>query len=562
MSVINQINNIDLELILQKLQIRYRKKWNVLELYDKWEITWGWKWDINKWIISDFSEKWRANWDRIDFIAKYFWVDRKRSIKWYIDNFNIMVDKKKPISNPIEEKWNSLPLLSNVQKEYLASRFIDADKLELKDLGWYIALYIRWLDWNIKSIQSRNITEEWPRYKVLANTDSDWLFYYWIKPELWYLIVVEWMTDFLSLRQYTTNVVWLVNAKNQWGIEIIKAMSTKYDIFFVPDNDEAWKSTIQKFQERLIRYNYFNLDIYWCKDINEVLCNYWLWEEILDVIFAESEKPLSNLRLALNKAKIYKKLYEENWGMLWFSSWYKELDKYISWIILWKSYLIMAYSNQGKSRFAYSLIKHMIKLKKKIVFFSLEVDVWMLFLEIIWAITQKTKEEILSNLEATDIKEIEKYLEVYDDIRSLEQIQNKILNSNADVVFIDFVQNIEHKWDEYSKMTDIAIQLQKSWILTWKTLINLSQVNNESRFAEWTNIQPKWSWALFASSDVIFSLWAKDNHRYLTIAKNKYWPAWINFSLNIDFKTSTFILFDDNPQINQTGVVSTYKRAT
>jgi hypothetical protein len=124
-------------------------------------------------------------------------------------------------------------------------------------------------------------------------------------------------------------------------------------------------------------------------------------------------------------------------------------------------------------------------------------------------------------------------------------IEAKITNSKADIVFIDFVQNIEHKWDEYSKTTDIAIRLQKSWILTWKTLINLSQVNNESRFAEWSNIQPKWSWALFASSDVIFSLWSREWNRFLTISKNKYWPAWINFILNVDYRTSTFNLAED-----------------
>jgi hypothetical protein len=51
----------------------------------------------------------------------------------------------------------------------------------------------------------------------------------------------------------------------------------------------------------------------------------------------------------------------------------------------------------------------------------------------------------LKDLDAHDIKEIEKYLEVYDDIRSLEMIEAKITNSKADIVFIDFVQNIEHK---------------------------------------------------------------------------------------------------------------------
>lgn len=546
MNIIEQINNIDLELILQKIWFRYKRKWHTLSLYDKWQITDWWKADVVKWIITDFTWKERPSWDRIDFICQYFWIDKKRSIKWYIENFNLKVEKMNNKNNPIREKWESLPPISDEQAKYLINRLINPELIDVKNLNWYIALPIRWDSWNIKSIQSRCITDDWqPRYKVLANTDSDWLFYYWIDTSKKYLIVVEWMTDFLSLRQYDTNIVWLINAKNDYQIDIIKSMSAKYEIFFIPDNDEAWQVTINKFKEKWIRFNHFHLENYWVKDINEALINYWLGEQILEIIFAESETPPSNLKLALQKAKEYKKLYEKHWWMLWFSTWYTILDKYISWFIMWKSYLIMAYSNQGKSRFAYSLLKNMIEQKKKIIFFSLEVDVWMLYLEILWALTRKTKEEILSDLDAHDIKEIEKYIEIYDDIRSLENIEAKIKSSEADVVFIDFVQNIEHKWDEYSKMTEIAIALQKSGILTGKTLINLSQVNNESRFAEWVNIQPKWSWALFASSDVIFSLWAKDWNRFLTISKNKYWPAWINFLLNVDYKTSTFNIAED-----------------
>ena len=546
MTTIEQINNIDLELILQKLWIRYKRKWHTLSFYDKWQLTDWWKADIVKWIITDFTGKERASWDRIDFVCQYFWINKRQSIQWYIDNFNIKVEKRNNTNNPIRERWDNLPLITDEQKLYLANRWINSELVDIKDLNWYIALPIRWDAWNIKSIQSRNIKDDyWPRYKVLANTDSDWLFYYWIDLNKKYLIVAEWMTDFLSLRQYDTNIVWLINAKNDYQIDIIKQMSAKYEIYFIPDNDEAWLITIEKFKSKWISFNHFHLENYWAKDINEVMVNYWLWEQILEIILTESESPPSNLKLALNKAKEYKRLYEKNWWMLWFPTGYPLLDKYISWFIMWKSYLIMAYSNQWKSRFAYALLKNMIEQKKKVIFFSLEVDVWMLYLEILWALTKKTKEEILLDLDAHDIKEIEKYIEVYDDIRSLEAISNKIQSSNADVVFIDFVQNIEHKWDEYSKMTDVAIQLQKNWILTGKTLVNLSQVNNESRFAEWTNIQPKGSGALFASSDVIFSLWARDGNRFLTLSKNKYWPAWINFLLNVDYKTSTFNIAED-----------------
>jgi hypothetical protein len=123
------------------------------------------------------------------------------------------------------------------------------------------------------------------------------------------------------------------------------------------------------------------------------------------------------------------------------------------------------------------------------------------------------------------------------------------MNEKPDVIFIDFVQNIEHNWSEYEKMTEIALRLQKLAIMTWTTIISLSQVWNESRFLEWSMIMPKWSWALFASSDVIFSLRSKEWEKYFTISKNKYWPANKTFWLNIDYEKSIFNMSEDFEEI-------------
>jgi hypothetical protein len=55
-----------------------------------------------------------------------------------------------------------------------------------------------------------------------------------------------------------------------------------------------------------------------------------------------------------------------------------------------------------------------------------------------------TKQEVMNNIDNIDIKDYEDYLEVYDDIRSLEAIERNVMNEKPDVIFIDFVQNIEH----------------------------------------------------------------------------------------------------------------------
>jgi pyruvate dehydrogenase complex dehydrogenase (E1) component len=50
---------------------------------------------------------------------------------------------------------------------------------------------------------------------------------------------------------------------------------------------------------------------------------------------------------------------------------------------------------------------------------------------------------------------------------------------------------------------------------------------------------------LFASTDVIFTLWGRDWKKFLTITKNKFWKAWVNYILDIEYATSTFKMAED-----------------
>ncbi len=549
MDAIAQINNIPLEDVLTALSIRWKRFGHQLSLYEGGKLTGGWKADLKRGIVSDFSNKWRGTWDRISFVSSFLSCSTKEAISWYVKTFGLTVEnnKKTMQTNPIEEKWNSLPSLTEEQVLYLSNRNIRASALEwiVKNNAWRIALQIRGGQGQTKSLQSRTIREDDSvRYMVERNTDGDGIFFSGISNSLPYLIVVEGFTDFLSLRQYTTNVVGLVNAKNEEQLSYIKAFSSKYKIFFVPDNDEAWQTTIEKFKEKWIRCNILRLENYWVKDLNELMVNFWIGEDVLQIIFNDSDKAETNLALALQNAKNYKKLYAENGWHLGFSTGYPLIDKYTDGFIRGKTYLIMAYSNQWKTRFAYSLLRNILDLWKRVHFYSLEIDTWMLFLELVWAIKKKTKQEVIQSLETIDISSLEDKVEVYDAIRSLEAIEQNIINEKPDVAFIDFLQNVEYKGNEYEKMTEIALRIQKLAILTGTTIISLSQVSNESRFNEGNDMSPKGSWALFASSDVIFSLWGREWNKYLTIAKNKFWPAWIDLDLMPEYSTSFFTLAD------------------
>lgn len=543
-------SSVSIEELLKKLSIRYTKSGHTLNLYSEGKVTDGWKADINTGVISDFTGKWRPAGDRITFIEKYFWINRAEAIKWFEDNFWIKGNWWSPpknISNPIKDKWDNLPWLSPQSIEYLRSRDIDYSLLSgVIKQNWYnIALPIRSLD-NIKSITWRSISTEWSRYYVEANTDSDWIFYSNLNYDKDYVFIVEWFTDYLSLRQFDTNVIWLVNSGNIQQILYTKELVKKFKkVYLCPDNDEAWQKVIKAFDDHAIKYNLFGLNPYWVWDINELLVSFNLWDSIIEAIKLESIPPKSSLRLALERAKWYKRLYEENWGRLWFTTWYDLIDKYTDWFIKWKVYLIMAFSNYWKTRFAYSLLRSLIKQKKSIRFYSLEVDTWMLFIELIWAVFGIDKNEVMKKLEDLDISNIEDYISLHDEIRRLEDIEKDIYANKPDIAIIDFVQNIEHSGSEYEKLSEIAVRIQKLAILTGTTIIPLSQVGNESRFAEGNSIMPKWSGALFASSDVIFSLWGKNNEKYLTINKNKYWKAGVNFLVEPNYAISEFNLSED-----------------
>ena len=89
-------------------------------------------------------------------------------------------------------------------------------------------------------------------------------------------------------------------------------------------------------------------------------------------------------------------------------------------------------------------------------------------------------------------------------------------------------------------------------IETWTTIFNLSQVANDDRFATNERIMPKWSWSIFSSSDVLFSLHRDWVDLYFSIIKNKFWLNNKKFLINADFSRNIFKLSEeiDNNKIS------------
>lgn len=230
---------------------------------------------------------------------------------------------------------------------------------------------------------------------------------------------------------------------------------------------------------------------------------------------------------------------------LWFSTWFPLLDRYTEGIQKWTLMRLNAYSNVGKSKFSYQIVNSLLKQDAHVIYFSLEVQANQLIYNLMGNKFWKKISEI-NRMEIDDIDMWElfmKKLEVVTDKYQLDEILWYATMRKPDVIVIDFVQNIHSKWDEYQRMTDIAMRLQQFAIKNNIAVFDISQISNE--WAKSTNtevISSKWSGALVASADIALVMRrdkTDENIIVIQIAKNKFgWRKTLEYK--VDFETWVF----------------------
>lgn len=352
------------------------------------------------------------------------------------------------------------------------------------------------------------------------------------------LVDIITLKEFLEVKWQLTNVWWL-----EYIIELPNLVGTTANWY-------AYQEIIkEKANRRKIIKMARQIENIWFKEEESITENLAKIENISKYMFetfdVKEKDEFANTINYVNKFEDFRdSIKKYNW-LLWIKSPYPLIDKYTKWIIAWKVYTIVAYSNVWKSKFSYSYVNHFLKEGKKVMYISLEVDKAMLFANILANYYEKDFNEVLNDKFYYEMWDFEN-LEIYDDLYKLQDILWMIKYKKPDIVFIDFIQNIQTSWSsEYEKMTEVAQLIQQTAIQTWTTIFSLSQANNESRFKKWESIQPKWSWAIFASSDIIIALYREEKELYLNILKNKYWKTNINFLLNVDFSKGIFNMVED-----------------
>jgi hypothetical protein len=264
-------------------------------------------------------------------------------------------------------------------------------------------------------------------------------------------------------------------------------------------------------------------------------------ETISNILFREDEKG-DIIDLVDEYDKIRQNFNRQ--GALWEPTVFPIIDKYTQGAIKWSVCMICAYSNVWKSAISYAYACDFLKKWKKVLYFSLEVTRGILMTNILRCYYKHTYPQIMDEEYYFNMDDFEK-LKVYDNKTKLEEIKNITRIEKPDVVFIDFVQNIEGLgMSEYENMTRCAKEIQSLAIETNTTIFPISQVWNDSRFKSET-MQPKGSWQLFFSSDVIVWLYKDWNSMYAHLIKNKYWQNDKKFLIIPDFRILDFKISED-----------------
>ena len=539
---IEDINEINILTVLDKLWLEHKK-------VGMWEyrISWTDWWSVNENenFIVDFSND-RPAGNPFCFVRDYLKLDNKDTYKWFEDNFdsfNLTSNKQKMKTfnrEQLKKDWQELPDLNQNQIDYLKSRHIEYNEIKwiCKSFNWWVGCLVYDDEWAI-GLTARLIDSE-QRFTAKAGYPTDWIYLHKVDKQKDYLIVVEWLIDFLTIRQYDSNVVWLKNWKN-W-IELIKELSKKFKIILIPDWDEQWVKTVETIWNSF-EYELVDIKQYDYKDINELVVKENVWYELIDMIWnLKQDKSQGSINQAFEQMDWYKERLETNW-MLWYKTPYFNLDKFTQGFIPWKVYTIWASSNVGKSKFAYSYVNHFLDKWKSVLFFSLEVDKWMVLMNLL---SQKEQVPLWETLKLKWIKWFDK-LKIYDDVYDLENMQEIIESQKADVVVIDFVQNIQAKSNSnYEKYSKIAVWIQQTAIKSKSVIISLSQLANEmwKDVSKWNMdfVSLKWAGEFVASSDCIFILrrLAEWQWLQLKIAKNKFGQAWVSFEVKANMEFGIF----------------------
>lgn len=204
----------------------------------------------------------------------------------------------------------------------------------------------------------------------------------------------------------------------------------------------------------------------------------------------------------------------------------------------------------GKSLLAGHIFYNMAKNGQKCAYFSLEISNEMIASRLMGAradisptrlmIHELMDNELKRKNEAKAALSVyEEFMYFYDDLYVYAQIEKEIITQKYDFVVIDFIQNIRSgKSDEYERLSDVSLSLQKVAKTANCCVLALSQLSNErARDKKTTDIvEYKGSGAIGHAADLGFFIEAGragEGSLSLRLRKNRRGISGTSFSFMI-----------------------------
>lgn len=219
--------------------------------------------------------------------------------------------------------------------------------------------------------------------------------------------------------------------------------------------------------------------------------------------------------------------------------------------------VVGAHTGVGKSQLAIQILLNIAEQGFKTAYFSLEISNEMILARMVGMKTNiKPSMVRFGNLEKQEFEskqnaEMELVglgdrMSFYDQTYLLDEIMGEIKKHKYEFVVVDFVQNIMDKVnDEYSRLSKIAVTLQKLAKETNCTILILSQLSNTAARdgSRSKTLEYKGSGAIAMVADLGFFLEKDDDdNTILTLKKNR--RGFYGRPLNVGFKLPGGMLYE------------------
>lgn len=243
-----------------------------------------------------------------------------------------------------------------------------------------------------------------------------------------------------------------------------------------------------------------------------------------DLTLTINDKSDHNIKKTLEEYRAtqeeYYERFKNNDGIIGLSTGYPKLDEVIDGLRAPHIWVINAYTSRGKTNALLNIIAELIRQKKRVVFFSLEMPDVQIITRLLGIMTGLSGMSILKGKErdnkrvTTAMEQIEKSgLTIIGDANELSEIEFAMyaenLKSPVALFAIDYIQlvTVKEASTEYQAMTAVATEMQQTAKRLNVPVIELSQISNfgaQDKSGEMINA--KGSGAIGAAGDLVIEL--------------------------------------------------------